>query len=94
MKKSWKKMTVACVMIIVVLTGCVGCSSNENTGETMKYQRFAVVEDGYYGDGFLVYDKNTLVMYYESTTSYFCPYYSENGNMCRYIDGEIVEIVK
>ena len=43
-----------------------------------------------------VYDSNTLVVYYgynlNMKNGYLAPYYSENGKLCRYMDGQIVEI--
>ena len=42
-------------------------------------------------DETLEYDEDTKIVYYR--TSYkMCPYYSENGKLCRYVDGEIIEI--
>ena len=43
----------------------------------------------------LVYDSFTGIVYYkftEKNSSYMCPYISENGKYCRFIDNEIVEI--
>lgn len=42
----------------------------------------------------LVYDTNTKVIYIVSYYGEYTPYLSENGNYCRYIDGEIVDIEK
>ena len=48
------------------------------------------------GDTPIVYEKNTRVMYYCTGTApyrgYMAPYYNEHGQICRYIDGEIVPI--
>lgn len=45
---------------------------------------------------YLVYDYNTKIVYYYfdkiNGYSYMNEYYSENGKICRYIDGKIVEI--
>ena len=44
----------------------------------------------------LTYDVKTRIVYIRNYGSHFyttlTPYYSENGKLCRYIDGEIVEI--
>lgn len=43
----------------------------------------------------MVYDENTHVIYYyisDAHRGYMSPYYNENGQLCRYIDGEIVPI--
>ena len=48
---------------------------------------------------YLVYDKETFVIYYRQTErigckgfGYLAPYYSKNGKLCQYIDNKIVEI--
>lgn len=50
-------------------------------------------------DDYLAYDLQTKIIYYRFTsgtlnnrTSYMSPYYSENGKLCRYMNGNIVEI--
>lgn len=43
----------------------------------------------------LVYDTNTKIIYIRCLVyggGVYLPYYSENGKMCRYINGEIVEV--
>lgn len=43
----------------------------------------------------LIADKNTGIIYYyfdSNEADTLCPYYSENGKLCRFEDGEIVEI--
>ena len=41
----------------------------------------------------LAYDVNTKVIYIRNINSnYTCPYISENGKFCRFIDNQIVEI--
>ena len=56
------------------------------------------------GKNYLAYDRETKVVYYwfattiwygqsRSNNVYFSPYISENGRFCRYVNGEIVEII-
>ena len=40
----------------------------------------------------LIYDNNTRVVYYCLYNGYMSPYYNAHGQLCRYIDGEIVPI--
>ena len=43
----------------------------------------------------LVYDSQTKIVYYKDQKVSFlsmCPYISENGKYCRFIDGKIVEV--
>lgn len=40
----------------------------------------------------LIYDNNTRVVYYCLYNGYMSPYYNAHGQLCRYIDGEIIPI--
>ena len=40
----------------------------------------------------LIYDENTRVIYYWLHSGYMSPYYNAHGQLCRYIDGEIIPI--
>lgn len=51
------------------------------------------------GDTPVVYDKDTHVMYYLFSKSggnhaygYMSPYYNEHGQMCYYVDGQVIPI--
>lgn len=36
---------------------------------------------------------NILYVYYSGgNRAYLCPYYSENGKLCKYEDGKIIEV--
>ena len=63
--------------------------SNSNTYDTaIKSHNFFDAQD-------LIYDENTKIIYIKSKTYFYyvyLPYYSENGNLCRYVDDEIVEV--
>lgn len=76
--------------------GSLGLILEDETGklELMKYE-FGFEHIGV----FLVCDLNTKVVYYSQrsgssqlNTTYMCPYLSENGKYCRFVDGKIVEI--
>lgn len=40
----------------------------------------------------LIYDDNTKVVYYCLYNGFMSPYYNEYGQLCRYVDGNIVPI--
>lgn len=40
----------------------------------------------------LYYDLSTNVVYYYKKGDCMCPFYTKDGNLARYLDGEIVEI--
>lgn len=83
---------VACMML-GILSSCNSNSEKTSTGDT--YTDMAIRSEFCNISDRLVYDSNTLVIYYKFKTSYYgymAPYYSESGKLCRYIDGQIVEI--
>lgn len=91
---------VAVVVVFIVLMISVVIipdSAFEPKNPSLEFGNF----DSITNHDSLVYDVDTLVVYYMiskqkiySGYGYMAPYISENGNYCRYIDGEIVEIVK
>ena len=103
--KNFKRLVVL-VLLVLTVSALSGCG-NENGSVFDWYDKseiFTVVPDTMEvieGEDSLVYHKDTKVVYimitirreydYESS-GYFAPYISENGNYCRYIDGQIVEI--
>lgn len=76
-----KKIFVSALVACFLLTGC-----GDDPGSII-YNPFSDIK----GHNMLSYDKETLIVYY-NTSDQLAPYYSENGKLCRYIDGEIVEI--
>ena len=91
------------LLIVVALAMCLltGCSTKSNKPDTLAtdMSNFRTIE----GKEYLVYSIDTRVVYYMFITTdstgyagyaYFAPYISESGNFCRYINGEIVEIVR
>lgn len=83
-------------LLSLCLTGCLltSCGTKED-----QYGNWA---DGHSSSFYhilntsTVYAKDTKVMYYYigggAGASYMAPYYNENGQLCRYIDGNIVPI--
>lgn len=83
-------------LLSLCLTGCLltGCGTKED-----QYGNWA--DD--YSDNFyhilntsIVYANDTKVMYYyigySAGANCMAPYYNEYGQLCRYIDGEIIPI--
>ena len=79
-----KRLLALVICSILLLTGC----SNENL-ESIKIENTTFD---------LVSDKDTGIVYIKNYTycgNYvYTPYYSKNGRLCKYDDGEIVEIKK
>lgn len=77
-----KKIIAVALCGIFLLTGC----DNENIDPVeIKNTAFHLVSDP---DTGIIYIKNRT--YYSYCV--YTPYYSENGKLCRYDDGRIVEI--
>ena len=90
------KNTAVCVLLAAIrLTGC-STSVEGSVGNS------AVVEDDWFyriSDTPMIYDKDTHIMYYlfyEGAVNrgygYMSPYYNEHGQMCYYVDGQIIPI--
>ena len=100
MKKRTILMIVCAILMCSSLTACDSDASIYFTdppvnGEALELSNFKTVD----GKDYLVYDDDTRVVYYMIFTAraysgygYLAPYISENGNYCRYVDDEIVEI--
>lgn len=75
-------------------TGDADLTSSQAASE----QTLEIYAQDFFSNGLLssklVYDTNTKVIYIVSYYGEYTPYLSENGNYCRYIDGEIVDIEK
>lgn len=95
----YKKVTVKAIIILCIifsmLFSMIGCAEEESIGGASFKSIDSSASDSIKRHG-LTYDTDTNVVYiinYTSGTAYvLTPYYSENGKLCRYIDGEIVEI--
>ena len=95
----WLVVLVLLVLTVSTLSGC-----DYSSGFYDRSNIFTAVPDTMKvidGEDSLVYHRDTKVVYimitlrreynYDSA-GYFAPYISENGNYCRYIDNQIVEI--
>ena len=96
-----------CVALCSLVIACaiVGTEKTESGLDVIEShsELIDIGNKGHNNHETLVYDSNTYIVYYYFKTqgtkysgAYMCPYYSSNGNLCRYnIDtGKIEEIVK
>lgn len=82
------------VLLVVLFVGAR--AGNEVSDYEQHYSETAVnsaiaVTEYHFTEDELIYDTNTNIIYIRSKYA-TTPYLSENGNYCRYLDGEIVEI--
>lgn len=94
MFKTFKNTAVCVLLAAIMLTGC-STSVKDSVENVAK-------ENGWFyriGDTPMVYDKDTHVMYYLFSKSggyhaygYMSPYYNEHGQMCYYVDGQIIPV--
>ena len=98
MKKRAFILLVVVALLMCSLTAC-STSCNSSDDAAAKMSNFKFIE----GKEYLAYSVDTRVVYYMFSTAsavgyagygytYFAPYISKNGNFCRYINDEIVEI--
>lgn len=94
MFKTFKNTAVCLLLAAILLTGCatnVEDSVVEIARENSWFYRIS--------DTPMVYDKDTHIMYYLFSKSggnhaygYMSPYYNEHGQMCCYVDGQIIPV--
>ena len=94
-----KKLLPLLLIVLLFFTGCAQESPKQGTEEG----NFHVIKE-LESDLYLVADNNTKIVYYfikkpiyrnasmEGMGICLNEYYSENGKMCKYIDGEIKEM--
>ena len=94
MFKIFKNSAVCILLATIILTGC-STRVKDSVGNV-------TVANGWFyriGDTPMVYDKDTHIMYYlfgkgagYTGYGYMSPYYNEHGQMCHYVDGQIIPI--
>lgn len=86
------KRLILCALIICLLfcSGCTECTEEnlESRAEQEQIEYVDFTED-------IVADEETHILYvYYSYQGYLSPYYSENGKLCKYEGGKIIEVEK
>lgn len=78
------KRLLLIILLLMCLTGCVESTETE------------YVQVDYTITFNLVSDPQTNIIYIKNNTDnnkpVYTPYYSKNGKLCRYVDGEIKEV--
>lgn len=91
-----KKIILITVLVCTIIFTVCGCGGNSevitNDGHSIEAIDL-ITNDG------LVYDTNTRIVYIRQYTygincTIYTPYFSENGLLYRYINGELVEVVQ
>lgn len=91
-----KKIRIS-LLLLICLMCCSGCGYESENIESRAERGVIEYVDFSYD---IVADEDThiLYIYHNGTTnsaynnSVLCPYYSKNGNLCRYEDGKIMEV--
>jgi hypothetical protein len=83
-----KKIILGFLMLGLLF--CTGCTEEnlESRAEQGLIEYVDLTED-------VIADKNTHILYFyysKGNNSYLSPYYSENGKLCKYEDGKIIEV--
>lgn len=94
MFKTFKNTAVCVLLAAIMLTGCSTRVKNSVGNVTVANGWFYRI-----GDTPMVYDKDTHIMYYlfkkgagNQGHGFMSPYYNEHGQMCYYVDGQIIPI--
>ena len=79
--------TIYFILLIIMILCLTSCSKNDV--QSMAEQGEIETFDW---NSCISADKYTGILYYNGVDGMICPYYSENGKLCRYVDGHIEEI--
>ena len=88
----FKNTIVTCVIVFCLLLGIsiwAFIPHKDDTGDKSVCSTETLYR---IPDTELIYDNNTRVVYYCIYNGFMSPYYNAHGQLCRYIDGEIVPI--
>lgn len=92
---SYRCFKTTIIALIAVMCLCLGIGiwksipRKNNAGDKSVYNGSSLYS---ISNTKLIYDENTRIMYYWLYGGYMAPYYNEHGQLCRYIDGEIIPI--
>jgi len=101
-----KRTITSIILVIIFVTSLVGCTTPAETETSVDEEvqsSFIAINKEKYQTEFLVYDSQTYIVYYymnssyvKKSSAYLCPYYSANGNLCRFNPdtGAIEEITR
>lgn len=84
------KRLILCTLIICLFC-CTGCTEDvtlESKAEQGQIRYEDLTE-------YIIADKDTHILYVRYSAGYkgyLSPYYSENGKLCKYEDGKIIEV--
>lgn len=97
MFKTFKNTAMYVLLAAIILTGC-----STSVKDSIDSVGNISVENGWFyriNDTLMVYDKDTHIMYYLFSESngnqgygYMSPYYNEHGQMCYYVDGQVIPV--
>lgn len=95
-RDNFKRLTIGLMVMLIILF--VGTFVGDKVDDYEKHYSVSAMDSAitvtayHFSDDELIYDNNTGIIYIHSNYATI-PYLSENGNYCRYVDGEIVEII-
>lgn len=88
---------IGLIICLVILFFIIPLMDSESIRDNREKNNMILLEENY------CYEKNTRIIYieneisrtkYSSATTTYTPYINENGNFCKYINGEWVEVIK
>lgn len=79
-------MAILFLILIIGFFAIIGYLTNEPGSQAQNNIQYDNMEDR------IIADDRTHVMYYRSGDGDLCPYYSNNGKLCIYENGKIIEV--
>lgn len=83
---------------VLCMSGCDDLTTEGQKGYE-KHSRLCSIEnqsDLYYCNDtkiiYIIFNEESGIGYNSHGYGYMAPYYSDNGNLCKYIDGKIIEV--
>lgn len=97
MKEEKGTVFIGFIICLVILFFIMPLMDSESIRDNREKNNMILLEENY------CYEKNTRIIYieneisrtkYSSATTTYTPYINENGNFCKYINGQWVEVIK
>ena len=88
---------IICIILIIIILFSRECANTNHIQSTREEQHMVLIDEGF------TYDKNTKIIYreiisgrgkYSYDSPSYTPYLNENGNMCKFVNNEWIEIIK
>lgn len=81
-------LIIILIFSLIIFSGVSGLFGDEKLSTKAKKEMIQYKNINSY----VIADEETHILYYMLPDHYMCPYYSKDGNLCKYEDGKIIEV--